>query len=255
MLQNTKKWLIISIGILTIIAIIVVSVIICKTKELSTQEKQITIGEIQEIDVLYYCATDIEQSKETIQISLSEEEQNTVVQKLKNWQFKNYSNSVKLDIIEQYEVTIDENNKFTFDNNTNNQEKQKYVKWYKGEKSFITAIPTEVFEIIVKRVDVPLTARNKKFETEEIVVQKGDKTIEINEKQYIEQIVSQCKYIAEITNMPEGSVQYRLDFGNGIKVAIYNTNGTLENTATGSVIKNVQIPNTIIQAVEQAINK
>ena len=260
MLQNSKKWLImIGVILIIIIAIIVGIIVFRKTnifqkETIKTQEKPITIGQINEIDIVYYCAQNIKQSKESIHVSLSQEEQNIVEQKLKNWQFEKYSNSTNLNMIEQYEVTLNENNKFTFDNDkTNNQENIKYVKWYHEEKSTITAIPKEVLEVIINRVNIPLELRNKKFETEKITITNGEKTVQIQDKQVLNQTVSNCKYVAEINSKPEGSIKYQLDFNNGIQISIYNQNGTLENTSVGSVPKNVEIPNIFIQIAEQVL--
>ncbi len=258
MLQTRKKGLVIGV---TILIGIIVAITLYFTGafgmdgwayRLFLRKEKVKIEGVEQIYAIYHFAAKMD-GKETVTISLAEDDKNKILETLKDCQFANYSKQVGLIIMGNYEVVLNDTMKFEFDS-YREEEKQQYVKWYVNDKSFLTMIPNEIVKQIVDKMEIPLVARTKKYQTNKITIKQNENQIDIQEKWTIDYLVSQCKYVGEVEAREKGNKKYEIDFNNGIRLQIHEQVGLLTNLEAGSVAKNVIVPVSISDMVEGLIN-
>ena len=150
-----------------------------------------------------------------------------------NKKLNNYSAQIGLTILGQYEVNLENNVRFYFDN----YDDDGYVIMYDDTKDYLTKINPEILEKVVQIVDEKLTEQVEQFKTNKISITKTEKgendtiikkeNIDVNEKTAIEYIINQCKkiYVKDIDYEPNiVHPDYEIDFNNNIKLWIYNEN-------------------------------
>ena len=169
------------------------------------------------VTYMYRMQTD---EKFTLEIS-DEELLNLIYDNIHNKKLKNYSSSVGLAMMGEYNVDLGNGVSFLFDS----YDEDGYVRLNNNGDKFLTRLNPEILQGIIDVVDVELTARASIFQTDKVTISQGETVTEITEKTALAYIEEKCKdiFTKEIENNPEiKTPDYVMDFHNNIKLYIYH---------------------------------
>lgn len=188
--------------------------------EIILPKEEVEMEEVSQIKITYTYRW----QEESFDIEVTDEELVTLIQEnIADKKLKNYSSSIGLAVLGEYNVDLSNGVSFMFDS----YDEDGFVMLNNNGKQFLTAINPEILKLIIEKVDVELTERASIFKTDKVTISQGENAVEITEKTALEYIINQCKnvYSKEIDYTPEiEEPDYEIDFNNNIKLYIYKQN-------------------------------